>query len=264
MGVPATPRVLSPRGEGQASIRSRPGWSRGGWGGGRWPQRGLGLTPGLRQGWGEGAALTPSPPLPPFLPTRVGRAHNLGWGEGQASWASPSDTPILGSHFWAPQGLCPPPTAPLCRSLCGEHWWPLSWALGFSRSAIHSAAPPTGSQTTLPARTPCRRNPYLFGAPAPGPRSSARWGSERAGRPWRSGRCSVGAWRRRGACSRGGGGLSARASLGCRQEEPTPPPGCDPGLGRDPVPAAGAPGSPEGRRGALQSKSEWSGQGEDS
>lgn len=133
--------------------------------------------------------LTPST----LLPSRLGAVHiGLGvWRGERAGQVAPASISSPGSHLRAPW-----PCGPSRGS------WPCcyadaSWgsAGGFSLlgtrlpfcSFIHS-----GSLTGLcrPSPTP-KLNPYLFGAPTLGPRSSARWGS---GRSWQSGLCNACAW----------------------------------------------------------------------
>lgn len=108
--------------------------------------------------------------VPPGLVTRGGNSsHAGGGGAGQVGLpgsprAACEDTSMVsagGFSLLGPEGLL---------------------LLG------HPPQPPL-----LAARTPPKLNPYLFGAPTLGPRSSARWQSGGAGHPWQSGRCSAGA-----------------------------------------------------------------------
>ena len=138
--------------------------------------------------------------VPPGLVTREGNSsHAGGGGAGQVGLPGSPTAPCEDASMVSAGGF----------SLLGPEGLLL---LG------HPPQPPL-----LAARTPPKLNPYLFGAPTLGPRSSARWRSGGAGHPWQSGRCGAGAWWP-GACSgRGGRGpAQCPAPLGASSQSPPP------------------------------------------
>lgn len=77
-------------------------------------------------------------------------------GEGVRWVGPPADIPILGSHSWAPRGLCPPHHDPfMWKPLWGVLGAPLPWGLTFPfcSTTIHSAAP------RLTDHAPCQDPP---------------------------------------------------------------------------------------------------------